>query len=376
MSLVALDGTPLVMVGHVGVEGGIILNGTSSVVQDAANEAIIMVGQIFTEDGSSHTIDTTGSSSLGYRTASVTFANAGSSFKVGLSTVDTATGPPARAANVADVITFSVSKTHAGAGGTPTTDAWQENVPDAGTMTIANGDLVAFCTQMTARAGADTIAVRYGLTVVDPSRPSVTGYVGAAYTAQTGIPNAVITFSDGKLGFFYGGEVFTTASSNQTWNNTSGTKEYGNFMQLPVPGKAYGVIVGCSMGGDTDVVLYSDPLGTPVAQKTVSVDRNTIGGASAIAWNVHLFSSPYSFTANQPLGIILKPSSATNITAPYLSFNAAAHQKSLTLGTNGYAINRNAGAFAAQNSSKDRYAIGLLVGAFEHGVQPTYALGI
>ncbi len=37
------------------------------------------------------------------------------------------------------------------------------------------------------------------------------------------------------------------------------------------------------------------------------------------------------------------------------------------LGTNGYAINRASGAFAAQNSNKDLYAVGLLVGAFDAG---------
>lgn len=45
---------------------------------------------------------------------------------------------------------------------------------------------------------------------------------------------------------------------------------------------------------------------------------------------------------------------------------AASHQSSES-GSNSYAINRNTGAFAAQISQKDRFGIGLLVGAFDTG---------
>jgi hypothetical protein len=66
---------------------------------------------------------------------------------------------------------------------------------------------------------------------------------------------------------------------------------------------------------------------------------------------------------------IIKPTSATNITAGYKTYNAAAYQRSDTLGTNGYAVNRNTGAFASQNTGKDRFNIGLLIGAVDNSVQ-------
>jgi hypothetical protein len=370
MALVALDGTPLVIVGSPMREGMVSMGTLVSTTLDAANEAHIVVGQIFTEDGASHTINTTGSSSLGWRSGATTFANASTTVKVGLAAVDTATGPPARASNSTNVVNFDVSKSMVGGGGGITTTSWQEHAPDTGSKTIANGDLIAFAIQMTARAGADSVLVSAvsSHSGNQTQMPTVTEYTGGSYSAGSGLlPNVVITFSDGALGFFFGGWVASVGSTTQTWNSSSGTKEYGNFFQMPVPAKIHGLIINCTIGGNTDVILYSDPLGTPVAEKTISVDLNTVGVATANRLNIQLFASPYSSAASQPLAGILKPTSGTNIGAPYKTFNVSAHQKSETLGVNGYAINRASGAFAAQNSSKDRFGIGLLVGAFDAG---------
>jgi hypothetical protein len=322
-----------------------------------------MYGTVITDDGGSHTIDTTGSSSLGWRSGAVTFG-AGSVFAVGLATMDAATGPPGRATNVANLITMSVSKVYSGSG--ISANVWTESVPSAGTMTVAHGDYIAACTQLTTLAGSDLVNTQVSGTNVGINIPSVTSYTGGTYAQSASIPNFVITFSDGHLGWFYGGAVWATNSTNQTWNNTSGTKEYGNYFLMPFPAKIYGLLVNNTMGGNIDFILYSDPLGTPAAEKTVSVDLNTIGGANARRSPI-LFASPYSSTASQPLAAIMKPTSATNVSSPYKTYNASAHQVTEMCGTNGYAVNRNTGAFAAQNSNKDRFDIGLLVGAFDDG---------
>lgn len=369
MALVALGGTPLVMIGAAHRQFAPVLAALSNTTIDAANEACIMYGRIFTEDGASHTIDTTGSSSLGWRTGTTTFANAGTTVKVGLAAMDTATGPPARAANVADVITFDVSKSMVGGGGGITTTAWQEHVPDAGTKTIANGDLVAFCVQMTALGGADSVLVSSASVSAASSRPNVSNFVGAAYASNSSSPNAVITFSDGVLGFFFGGHVASIGTTTTTWNSGSATKEFGNFIQVPVPMKAYGVMFGANIGGDVDAILYSDPLGTPAVAASVSIDSNVIAAAAGDFAAYELFATPYSMLPNTAYALILKPTTANNVLFEYKTFNAAAHQKSESLGTNCYAVSRAAGAFAAVNSNKDRYAIGLLVGALDYSPQ-------
>lgn len=377
MSLVAIGGMPLWLAG--GAINGHLFNNVIAnlVTMDAANEAGIFIAEIETSDGDSHTIDTTGSSSLGWRVGSaVTFANGASTVKVGLAAVDTATGPAPRASNAADVITFDVSKSLTGGGGGITASAWNEHVPDAGSKTIANGDLVAFAVQMTARGGADSIAGMAGaIPAIAMGFPAGTAYTGGTYAAVSLLPNFVITFSDGSRGYPKGGFIAANTGTNQTWNNTSTPKEYGNFLQFPFPGKIYGLIVWAAVTANLDVVLYSDPFGSPFAEKTASIDFNVVAAASARGY-IKMFATPFQFKSNQPLVVAAKPTSATNTTLVYFGFNIAAHQFSQPLGENCYAVNRDTSAFAVQNVNKDRFAIGALVGALEQPAKSSYIMGL
>lgn len=368
MTIAALGGMPTVLMGSAHRNGILSIAALGNSTVDAANESCIMVGQVWTEDGASHTIDTSGSSSLGWRTGAVVFANAGTTVKVGLAAVDTANGPPARAVNSTNVITFDVSASFTGGGGGITADAWQTSVPTTGSKTIANGDLVAFAVQATARAGADGVLVSAAAHLsTNQVLPCVTNFT-ASYADAARLPNVVITFSDGTLGFFIGGYVASVGSTTQTWNSGSSPNEYGNLFQAPFPMDIYGIQVAASFAGNADVVLYTDPLGTPSAQKTVSLDLNTQGTAGNLSQFYAMFPSLYSLPANTPCAAIVKPTTVTSISMLYKSYHAAAHQKSEPFGTNGYAVNRASGAFAAQNSSKDRFIIGLLVGGFDDAV--------
>src|SRR5580765_2732288 len=97
MTLVALPGTPLVPIGPgFTYPRDNLISGLSTLV-NAAEAAMIMIGHVITSDGNSHTINTSGSSSFGWRTGTSTFANASTTVKVGLAAVDTAAGPPGRA---------------------------------------------------------------------------------------------------------------------------------------------------------------------------------------------------------------------------------------------------------------------------------------
>jgi hypothetical protein len=344
-----------------------------AVTLDAANEAVIFLGHIVTSDGGSHTLDTTGSSSIGWRTSTVTFANAGTTVKVGLASVLTTAGPPGRANNAADVITFDVNAAPVGGGGGITANAWQTTVPTAGTKAVANGDYIALAIQMTARAGVDSVVVSTSAAGGPAHRTLVTAFVGASYGAQNAMPNAIITFSDGALGYFYGTEIFSTQNT-RTWNSGGATKEYGQLFNFPFPMKIVGLWGFVDPDNDFDAVLYSDVLGTPVAEKTISIDANTVAAAAARKFYV-MFPAPYVYSANTNIGAVFKPG-ASNISAYYKTLASATHRVSDPWGTSGYGISRAAGAFADANSSLDHYYIGLLVGGFEHGVWPSGHLGV
>lgn len=365
MTLAAITGMPLIPIGHAGRQGLPSLAALTNQTMAAANEAVIMVGQLRWEGGGSKTIDTTGSSSIQWRTGGTTFANAGTTVKVGIGDVDAATGPPVRAVNAANVITFGVAAVFTGGGGGITASAWQTSVPTTGTKTIASGDLIAVSVQMTARAGADSVTVSCENMSLTMMQPTVTSYASTFYSATLGVPNVVVVASDGTRGYIAGGFVATVGTTTQTWSNASGTKEYGNILRFPFPVRAYGILGGGSFAGNTDLVLYSTPLGTPSAMATISVNLVQISTSNAVDDARFMFSSSVDLSANTDYAVIAKPSSGTSTNMLYKTYNDSNHQNSDGLGTDCYAVNRNTGAFAVQNSNKDRYAIGLLVGAFD-----------
>jgi hypothetical protein len=334
--------------------------GAQNTTLDAANEAQINIGYIEWADGGSHTIDTSGSSSIQWRTASSTFANASTTFRVGIAPVDAATGPPGVASNSTDVISFDVYREMVGGGGGVTTSAWQTHVPTNGTKTIAHGDLAAVCMQMTARGGADSVTVTTAsMAAVPLMTPNATSYTGGAYAATAQVPNVIIVASDGTIGWLNTGEVFSTIST-RTWNSGSGQVEYGQLYQLPYSVSVKGIFGYVTPSADFDVVLYTDPLGTPSASRTRSIDANTISGATLRRFTA-IFSSPVTIASNTPVAAIFKPG-GSNISAPYKTLASATHRAADTLGMSGYGVSRASGAFADANSSLDHYYIGLILG--------------
>jgi hypothetical protein len=361
MTVTAVPGSPIVLIGP-----GVLTSHnnlvTGSINTDAANEALIAIGYAITSDGGSHTIDTTGSSSIGWRTGSVTFANGSTEFKVGVAPVKTDEGPPARAAHTTDVIDFDVAASFTGGGGGVTTGAWQTSVPTTGTKTIANGALIAICWQMTARGGADIVPIAIGPAVTPHHRPTLTGFTGGSYAALTSLPNAIITFSDGATCHLLGTDLYSTLNT-RTWNG-SGGQEYGQLFNLPFPYKVYGIYGWLDPDADCDIVLYSDPLGTPVAEKTISIDANAVAIAAGRRFEV-AFAAPYSVAANTDIAAVFTPG-GSNVSTYYRTLANAGHRVTDVYGTSGYGIQRTSGAFANANSSLDHYYIGLIVGAFDN----------
>lgn len=373
MALVTLPGSMMVPIGMGYIKSAGVSVGATSLTMDAVGEAIIMIGHIVTADGGSHTIDTSGSSSIGWITGTtITFASASTTVKVGIAAVDTANGPPGRAVNVADVITFDVSKSLVGGGGGITGAAWQTHVPDSGTKTIANGDLIAVCMQMTARGGTDAVRVACSDATIQ-HLPVVTAFVSAAYTAMASSPNTIITFSDGTLGYFFASDVMAT-SNTRLWNSGSAQAEYGQLFQLPFGMKVSGLWAWVAPANDLNMVLYSDPLGTPIAEKTIAIDANTMSAVSGRKVTVQ-FASPIAIRPNQPIVVSLQPG-AGNITAYYKRLQSATHRIADPWGLFGYGVQRVSGAFSDSNSSLDHYYMGLMASAFENPAGAAYQLGM
>jgi hypothetical protein len=363
----ALVNTPGGFYVPIGVLGGIRTSetpgGVNSFAIDAVNEAVHYLGFFITEDGNPHTIDTSGLSSLRWRTGTVTFANAGTTVRVGLAPIDLANGPPGRAANTANVIDFDVYADLIGGGGGITANAWQTHTPTNGSKLVASGDLIVFAVQMRARGGTDLIQASSDSALAFEHFPATTTFT-ASYASASQMPTCEVVFSDGARGWFFGTEVKVTTTP-RTWNSGSVTKEYGQLFQLPFPVRVFGIYGSVDPDNDFEAVLYSDPLGTPVAERTVAIDRNTVRAGTGFRFSC-LFPTPYDVAANAPVGAVLKPGAA-NISTYFNTLNHADDRKSYTFGTNGYGISRASGAFNNANNSLDQYYVGIVVGGFDAG---------
>ena len=336
-------------------------------VLDAVNEAIICIGTLVTSDQGSHTLNTTGSSSIGWRSSTLTFASGTTVVKIGLAAVDTAAGPPGRAVNAADVISFDVSANFTGGGGGITASAYQTSVPTTGTKTVAHGDKIAIAIQMTARGGTDTVRPQVQDANAGLGLPIVTSFLAAAYSLGTTIPNFFITFADGATGWLKGSEIFSTVAV-RTYNNSSSPSEFGQLYQFAAPLRIDGIWGAFAIPGDADVILYSDPLGTPVAERTISLDLNTVGAAGTRRYKLD-FASYYDTTANQTFAVVVKPTTVTNVSVPYKTLGNAAHRAADPGGTTSYGVSRSggSGAFANANSSLDHYNIGFMLAGVDDG---------
>lgn len=354
-------------------------NGTGAAVTlNAAGETCVFAGYVVLENplSSSKTISAAGSGKIVWNAGAVTFASGSTTFEVGIQDVSTAASPTQGDG------TFDVKATFTGGGGGITGSATNTSIMTSGTKTIANGDLVAIVFTMPARGGTDSVVVNNtasavpGITTVG-GFPVVTDNTAGSYAkTATSVPLAYIVFDDGTLGWFYGAPFYTNITS-LAYNSTTGTAdEYGNVINYPFQFVALGIRATVNFSGtsaDGELLLYSDPLGTPSVLKTITLDA-TQSSATASALNIFgLFANPYVLPAKTPFGITLRPTTANNITMYYRSVASVTEGKTADIGTYNYAIRRldNTGAFSDYNggTAKTRQiSIGLVGSHVEQGV--------
>lgn len=351
----------------------------TSVTLNAANETCHMVGHIFLENpiGGSKTISSAGGGSIIWRTTAATFASGSTTFVVGLQDVSTASTISQGDGS------FDVEASFTGGGGGITANATQTSVMTSGSKTLAHGDLVSIAFSMTARGGADVITVALSNFTSSSNWPCVTANTAGSFTKLASNPLALIVFDDGSKGFLYFSNFHYVLNAAVVFNVDSSTAdEYGNLIIPQKPFMAMGVrlLIDINANAHGEIILYSDPLGTPVATRTVTVDSRTVGTSTATN-TIILFSSPYQINPNTPVGISYRPTTTTSNSLYYSDSDVAAS----ALGAPNeyaYAIRRidNSGAFSDYNggTAKTRLMNMQLLGHhLEQGVNKgNYHVGI
>jgi hypothetical protein len=343
---------------------------------NAAGETQHTVGYIRLQNpyGGSKTISAAGGGRIVWDTSSVTFANAGTTFKVGIQDVSTATSPAQGDG------TFDVEASFTGGGGGVTANTTQTSVMTTGTKTIAHGNLIAITFAMTARGGTDSIAVENthpGVYSNGANLPAVTNNTGGSYTKlANAIPNCYIIFDDGTIGWFLGCPFIQVQPTGLPINSGTATAdEYGNIINSPTTFLALGMEAELTINNtsaDFEMLLYSDPLGTPVVERIITIDATQVASTN-VGWIGAMFTTPFLIKANTLYCISVRPTTVNNVQVYYLGSNNSTGASLGVSGSQHYACRRlnNAGAFSDYNggTAQTRVMMMNLIGDYrEQGV--------
>jgi hypothetical protein len=343
-----------------------------SLTLDADEEEAQQIATVTIDGGGSKTFGTAGSSIAWLPGGGITFA-AGSTVRVGVkqaAAIDTANGPPARAAIGAAA--FDVYKDVVGGTDTLTSTTWRTDAMAAGTpFTVTDGDLLAVCWHLDVASGTPSVKVRgMAAAITFPMATLVTS--GPTYTATTGLPNVILTFDDGTIGWLEPTVVFAVGDTPGA--GIGNTNIHGNIMRFPFPCAVDMVATTINTVANTAdfaVDLYRTPLGTPVQMATTTFDANvTVLIGSRVAYK--RFAVPQVLEADTDYALGLRQTQGvSNVNFFYYEVANTAHWKANTFGPNIYAAHSTAGGtFAVQQSGRRRYLIWARISHLDDGVSP------
>mgnify|MGYP001575285369 CR=1 FL=1 len=294
-------------------------NGTLSTM-NAVGESGMFIGKIQTSDGASHVLSGAGSGKIYWKSGVTTFANAGTTLRVGVQDV---------ASTGLEDGTFDVYKDLVGVTDTISGSSIIKTTMATGTKTIADGDLVAVGMEMIAWAGADSITFSsfFGNSFSTMNFPYATRDQGTLAKYTSAPPSITIIFDDGAAGWihpFYMGYNYGSNPSVLSFASNTTPDEYAAVFKLPYKASLNqaALMIGNAAIADTyEVILYSDPLGTPVAERTVSVDPNYSGVSGTVGPYFAQFSS-YILKPNTYYAVAARPTTTNSIDIGYFDLGS------------------------------------------------------
>jgi len=299
---------------------------STDAVQDATGESVALIGYVNLEGftGSKTCSAAGGGAILTLSDTAGTFANAGSTLRIGLQDVDTATG--------LEDGTFDVHADLVGGTDTIAAVTYMRTPMESGSKTLSQGQLVAIVWELVSRGGADTIQTERFL-APNPSPmgldiPYGTADTGAGPAKSISAPLFFIEFDDGTLGWIQGtglGSAYDLQDALITFASDSDPDEYiATFTpNVPMQISAIGCIAGdIDPGAATEVILYSDPYGTPVAEQTATIDPEVVAVASGGPSMVIVPITPETLVAGTTYGVALRPTTTGSIQWGYIDIGS------------------------------------------------------
>lgn len=355
--------------------------GSTAQTIDANGEAIHVTGYIHLENplGGSKTFSSAGGKIVWFA-STVTLADAGSLFEVGIQEPSTSSSPTQGDG------TFVVSTSYTGGAGGVSANAWNQSAMSSGTKTINHGEQISIVFLMNTRAGSDTVGIRVqqsGSAVASLFGSVVSTNATGAMVASTSLPLCYIIFDDGTVGYMDGIGPHYSNTSYAINVNTVTADEYGNYINLPYTFSALGIKVlvnVLSNSADFELLLYSDPFGTPSVERTLTIDATQVAQINnSSRLGTIPFSTPYLVKANTPIAITARPTTTNGITLYGYNSDGIKSERIMPPNDYAYAVRRinNSGAFSDYSTKSTVIAIYLYGYYVEQGVNnASYQLGI
>lgn len=343
---------------------------TTAQVLDAAGESVTYIGKMYLEGGAGSKVISSAGGKIHWRTSAITFANAGTTLRVGIQDVG-ATG-------IEDG-TFDVHKDLVGATDTIAANSLIATVMATGSKTISHGDVVAISFEVISRGGADSIQVDRG-SVTGQNFPYVTIDTGSGPAKNSnGAPTVTVEFDDGTVGWLGPEWLVPAAITSVAFNSGSTPDERAMIFQLPGRVSFCGAAVNLTSVSSTDTfeaILYSDPEGSPVALETITVNPNLFAVSINVGF-VHIPFTPITLAANTKYAIAIRPTSANSINFQQWEYGSGNEKllRPTMLGENWYLGTRSdqTGAFSPTTTTIP--AINLNFDKIDDGAGTKYIIG-
>lgn len=341
---------------------------------DAANEQLAYLGNAFIHDGSSSkTLSSAGGKIHWLGGTAITFANAGTTVRLGLQGVVSASS----ASSPDD--TFGAYKDLVGGTDTLTANAFHATAMATGTSTVTNNAPIAVVWNMTGRGGSD--AVRMGQPIIGTTTylgfPGMSGNTAGTWAPSSSIigrygpPCLLLEFDDGTFGSIMGGMfVPATVSTHSAVQSSSNPDEIGCRFVLPFAATLWGVEFPCrpnsaaGSGTMANMRLCSGAAATPTLVEQVDIDGfEFFASTNASFVTRKRFATPRDLTAGTTYYVSLRSPSTMTWTHEYLTYSVAGHMGWMPLGTAAYKVTREAdtaGTGAFTEVTADCYPVTLL----------------
>lgn len=283
---------------------------------DAAGESVTFIGRLFLEGGTgSKVISAAGGGLIYWRSMAVTFANAGTTLRIGIQDVG-ATG-------LEDGI-FDVYADLVGGTDTIAANTFFATVMEVSSKTLNHGDVYAISFETISRGGTDSIAIGSstltgpGLAINQFPYKTVDTGAGPGRT-NLAVNGATLQFDDGTLGWFepFYLPITTLSATSVTYGSGSSPDEYANIFKVPYKCsvRAACFFLGNIASTDTfELVIYSDPLGTPTPiGSPITVNPNLVGSTTSVIAPLWVSFPSQDIDADTYYGFAIRPTTAGTI---------------------------------------------------------------